>query len=156
MVAAAFLTAALAGAPGWAETESEDVEVGIAANRLADAILDPGPTKQRLPISSDAEHARTIDPVMTNPAVINLPIMIVAGAASPEASEAKRFGKRIEGIKTRIGRGEAAGYELKLVPTNLSGPSLVNQVSSVIPAIVNFIKNNVEVDSEANAWIERD
>lgn len=97
-----------------------------------------------------------IDPVITNPAIINLPIMIVAGGASPEASEARRLGKRVEGIKTRIGRGEASGYELQLVPTNLSGPSLVNEVSAVIPGIVNFIKSNVDVTDDANQWVKRD
>jgi transglutaminase-like putative cysteine protease len=70
MVAAALLTAALAGEPGWTSAESKDVEIGTAAKRLADAILDPDVAKLPLPLSSDAEHARTIDPVMTEGAAI--------------------------------------------------------------------------------------
>jgi len=97
-----------------------------------------------------------IDPVMTNPVILNLPIMIVAGATSPEASEARRLGKRVEGIKKRIGRGEASGFELKLIPTNLSGPSLINEVSPTIPAIVNFVKNNVDIADRNNEWVKRD
>ena len=97
-----------------------------------------------------------IDPVISQPTIVNLPIMIVAGAASPDASEARRLAKRIEGYKTRIGRGEASGFELKFLKTNLSGPSLVNEVSSVIPAVVKFIKNNVKISDDTNEWVKRD
>ena len=48
-----------------------------------------------------------------------------------------------------------AKIELKFLKTNLSGPSLVNEVSSVIPAIVKFIKTNVEISDDNNEWIER-
>jgi pimeloyl-ACP methyl ester carboxylesterase len=97
-----------------------------------------------------------IDSVITAPAVINLPMMIVAGASSTEASEARRLGKRVEGIKKRIGRGEASGFELSLLPTNLSGQQLVNEVAPVVPGIVTFIKNNVKVSDDENPWVKRD
>ncbi|MEM1067993.1 MAG: alpha/beta hydrolase [Planctomycetota bacterium] len=97
-----------------------------------------------------------IDTAINQPTMYSLPVMIVAGASSPEASEARRLGKRIEGKKRRIGQGQASGFELRLVPTNLGGPSLVSEVSTVIPSIVNFIKNNVEITDDKNPWIERD
>ncbi|MGB0599301.1 MAG: alpha/beta hydrolase [Rubripirellula sp.] len=97
-----------------------------------------------------------IDPVISNPTIVNLPIMVVAGGAGPDASEARRLVKRVESYKTRIGRGQASGLEVKYLKTNLSGPSLVNEVSSVIPSIVKFIKENVEISDDTNEWIKRD
>ncbi|MGI9474279.1 MAG: alpha/beta hydrolase [Rubripirellula sp.] len=96
-----------------------------------------------------------IDPTLTNQALLQLPIMIVAGSDSPEASEAKRIGKRIESMKKRMGRGQASGFDLKLLDTALSGPSLVNDFSVVIPAITNFVKSEVVISDEVNPWIER-
>ncbi len=97
-----------------------------------------------------------IDSVISNPTIVNLPIMIVAGAAGPDAGEARRLVKRVESYKTRIGRGQASGLEIKYLKTSLSGPSLVNEVSTVIPAIVKFIKENVEISDDTNEWIKRD
>ena len=59
-------------------------------------------------------------------------------------------------MKKRIGRGEATGFSLKMPNTTLSGPSLVNEVSAVIPAIVNFIKTEVTISDEENPWVDRD
>ncbi len=98
----------------------------------------------------------SIDSAIMDPNLLRLPIMIVAGAGSPEVSEAKRLGKRIEGIKKRMGRGEAEGFQLSLAKTSLSGPALVTEVSSVIPAIVKFINEEVEVSDTVNPWIERE
>ena len=97
-----------------------------------------------------------IDPAVNQPTIFSLPIMIVAGGNSPEAAEAKRLGKRLESQKRRIGQGEASGFEMKLLRTNLGGPSLVNEVGPVIPGIVSFIKNNVDIANEANEWIKRE
>ena len=96
-----------------------------------------------------------IDPAISDPNLIRLPIMIVAGSESPEASEARRIGKRVEGYKTRLGRGEASGFELSMPGTALSGPSLVSDVSSVIPAIVKFVTSEVVVSDTTNPWVER-
>ena len=97
-----------------------------------------------------------IDQAINNPALLRLPVMIAAGGSSPEASEARRLGKRIEGIKKRLGRGEATGFEMELFDTTLSGPSLVNDYGAVIPSIVEFIKTNVDGAGEENPYIERD
>jgi len=97
-----------------------------------------------------------IDPAINDRFIIQLPIMIVAGAESPEASEAKRIAKRVEGVKKRFGRGEATGFQLSMANTALSGPSLVNDVGSVIPAIVKFVTTEVVVTDSANPWVERD
>lgn len=96
-----------------------------------------------------------IDPAINHPTIYSLPIMIVAGGNGPDAAEAKRLAKKLEGQKRRIGQGEASGFESKLMRTNLSGPSLVNG-APVIPGIVSFIKDNVDASSEANRWIKRD
>lgn len=97
-----------------------------------------------------------IDPTLANPAILNLPIMIVAGAKSPEAAEANRIGKRVESVKKRVGGGTVSGFELKMLETTLSGPSLVNDVSDVIPAIVKFVTAQVPIAENANPWVERE
>lgn len=94
-----------------------------------------------------------IDPAINS--LIRLPVMIVAGASSPEASEAKRLSKRIEGMKKRIGRGKATGFEFNSVDTSLSGPALVTELSSVISGITDFITNEVVISDEENPWISR-
>jgi alpha-beta hydrolase superfamily lysophospholipase len=96
-----------------------------------------------------------IDPAATDPNLIRLPMMIVAGTDSPEAAEANRLAKRIEGLKTKLGRGEATGFQLSLANTELSGPSLVNDFPSVIPAIVKFVTSEVVVNEETNPWVNR-
>lgn len=97
-----------------------------------------------------------IDPTLNNMNLLQLPMMIVAGESSPEAAEAQRVGKRVEAVKKRMGRGEASGFELLMVDTPLSGPSLVNDVSVVTPAIVKFVKSNVVISNDENPWIKRD
>ena len=97
-----------------------------------------------------------IDPTLSNQNLIRLPIMIVAGESSPEASEAERVAKRVESLKKRMGRGVASGFELLMVDTPLSGASLVNDVSKVIPAIAKFVKSNVVISEGENPWVKRD
>ncbi len=97
-----------------------------------------------------------IDPAINDPNLIRLPMMIVAGAESPEAAEARRLAKRVEGIKKRLGRGEATGFQLSMANTALSGPSLVSDVGGVIPAIVKFVTTEVVISDSTNPWVERD
>ena len=97
-----------------------------------------------------------LDSAIMNPNIVRLPMMIVAGNESPEASEAARIAKRVEGVKKRLGRGEATGFQLMMANTALSGPSLVNDVGSVIPAIVKFVTNEVVVSDSSNPWVERE
>ena len=97
-----------------------------------------------------------IDPAFTDPNILRLPVMIVAGKSSPEASEAERLGKRVEVVKRKMGQGTVAGFEQLLVPTSLSGPALVNEASPVVPAIVKFIKSNVNLGDESTTWVKRD
>jgi len=52
------------------KTKTQPFNIEATANRLADEILDTKTTKQRLPLTSDAEHARSIDPVLTEGAAI--------------------------------------------------------------------------------------
>lgn len=97
-----------------------------------------------------------IDPTLKNANLLRLPVMIVAGDDSPEADEAMRVAKRIESMKKRMGRGTASGFELMMVNTPLSGRSLVNDVSAVIPSIAKFVKSQVVISEEENPWIERE
>jgi hypothetical protein len=98
-----------------------------------------------------------IDPALADPRnyLIRLPIMIVAGADSPDASEAKRVAKRIEGKKRVMGRGETTGFELVMPKTKLSGAALVNESSVVIPKITDFITSHVKSGDEGHPWVER-
>lgn len=97
-----------------------------------------------------------IDSAITDGNLIRLPMMIVAGSESPEAAEANRIGKRVEGIKKRLGRGEASGFQLSLAETALSGPSFVSDVGSVIPSIVKFVTTEVVVSETSNPWVKRE
>jgi hypothetical protein len=96
-----------------------------------------------------------LDPALIDPNLIHLPLLVIAGGSSPEAAEAERISKRVESVKKRIGRGEATGFEYKLLSTNLSGPSLVNDVPAVIPSIVKFIQTQVVISDEENPWVQR-
>ncbi len=62
---AAILAAAAAPAIGQDRTNPRPVDVETAAHRLADEILGTRATRPSPPFTSDAEHARTIDPVLT-------------------------------------------------------------------------------------------
>ncbi|TWU60246.1 Alpha/beta hydrolase family protein [Rubripirellula tenax] len=97
----------------------------------------------------------SLDQALTNPTILRLPIMVVAGKDSPEGSEAERVIKRIEGIKKRMGGGTVSKFESKMVSTALSGPSLVNDVSDVIPAIVKFVTTEVDAKDD-NPWVNRE
>jgi len=92
---------------------------------------------------------------VTDANLIRLPTMIVAGKASPQGSEAQRMGSRLETVKKKLSRGTVTGFELTLPETNLSGPALINEDSTVIPKIVAFLKENVRISRTENPWIER-
>jgi len=49
---------------------ARSIDAESAARHLAGEILGPQSTRQRLPLTSDVEHARTIDPVLTEGAAI--------------------------------------------------------------------------------------
>ncbi len=97
-----------------------------------------------------------IDPVLTDPNILRLPMMVVAGKASPESAEAKRIAKRVLSIKKKMGHGEARGFELNMPNTKLSGAALINQAPSVIPAITKFVTDSVKISEEENPWVHRE
>jgi len=97
----------------------------------------------------------SIESTLTDQNLIELPMMLVAGKRSKDAKETDRIAKRVHGMKKRIGRGTMAGFELLMPDTKLSGPALVNEVSTVIPAIVDFITSEVKVTEEENPWVDR-
>lgn len=96
-----------------------------------------------------------IDRALRDPRLMQLPIMIVAGEQSPEASEARRIGRQIENQKSRFSRGEPEGFVLSLPGTNLSAARLVQQSKGLAPFVAKFITNEINVSDDENPWIER-
>jgi transglutaminase-like putative cysteine protease len=67
---AVFLAAATGPASGQGVEETWVLDFRMAAGLLAEDILGPVDSRPRLPLASDAEHARTIDPVLTESTAI--------------------------------------------------------------------------------------
>lgn len=133
----------------WAKRDWGFPSVGrIKQGQDVKALVLISPEKQVKGLSAES--------ALTDINLVRLPMMIVAGTDSPEAAEARRIANRVEGVKKRIGRGEASGFDLQMVDTALSGPSLVNDVASVVPAIVKFVTSEVEISDSANPWIARE
>ena len=96
-----------------------------------------------------------MDTALRDPNLQLLPTLIMAGNSSPQSTEAKRIGNRLEGIRQRRLRGNADGFQVSLPDTNLSGAALLTEVPNAIPTIVNFLEANVPVTNDRNPWIER-
>lgn len=96
-----------------------------------------------------------IEPTLTDENLIQLPMMLIAGKRSNDAKDTQRIARRVQGLKKRIGRGTTAGFELYMPDTKLGGSTLVNEVSDVIPQIIEFITAEVKVSEEENPWVER-
>lgn len=100
-------------------------------------------------------HGLAMNTPITEPNLLGLPTMIVAGQNSSQGSEAERMGNRLESVKKRLHRGTARGFEMILPKTNLSGPALINDDATVIPKIIEFLEKNVHVSKTENPWIDR-
>ncbi|QDT12451.1 alpha/beta hydrolase [Stieleria marina] len=100
----------------------------------------------------------SLDQTLSNPAILSLPMMLVAGQGSPEESEAERVYKRVEAVRKRIHRGDVEGLNLHLSKASFSGPQLVAKTPDVLPAVVQFVKKNVVIseDEEINPWVNRE
>ena len=100
----------------------------------------------------------SLDQAFTNPAILSLPLMLVAGQGSSEESEAERVYKRVEAIRKRVNRGDVEGLKLHISKASFSGPQLVAKTPDVIPAIVKFVKTNVVIDEDQdlNPWVSRE
>jgi pimeloyl-ACP methyl ester carboxylesterase len=99
-----------------------------------------------------------LDQTLTNPAILSLPTLLVAGQGSSEETEAARIHKRLEGVRKKMNRGTVQGLQLKIAKASFSGPQLVTKSPDVIPEIVKFIKENVTIneDLDINPWVMRD
>ncbi len=100
----------------------------------------------------------TLEQTLKNPAILSMPMMLVAGQDSAEEQEAERIYKRVESIRKRISRGEVEGLQLHISKASFSGPQLVAKTSDVIPAIVEFVTKNIIIDEdrELNPWVKRE
>ena len=96
-----------------------------------------------------------IEGMFRSAAIMQLPIMVVAGKDSEEGPDAKKMARRIESTKRRFGRGAVEGFEEKILPTQMSGPMLVQRSRDVVTAITEFIKKSVPVSDRENPWIDR-
>lgn len=96
-----------------------------------------------------------LDPPFSDPNLLRLPIMIATGKSTPESSDSSRLNKKLEGIKRRMGGGEAKGLEYLELPESLSGPALVMSSPKLVPEIVKFITSNIPISEFENQWIER-
>ncbi|MGB7346002.1 MAG: alpha/beta fold hydrolase [Pirellulaceae bacterium] len=99
-----------------------------------------------------------LDATLSNPAILSLPIQLVAGQGSPEESEADRIHKRLESIRKRMNQGTVEGLKLTISKASFSGPQLVTNTPDVNPSIVKFITENVIIDEnqDLNPWIKRE
>lgn len=100
-------------------------------------------------------HGLAMSTPITEPNLLALPTMIVAGQSSAQGSEAERMGNRLETVKKRFNRGTAVGFEMILPKTSLSGAALLNEDATVIPKIIQFLNANVRVSNSENPWIDR-
>lgn len=96
-----------------------------------------------------------IDKVMTDRNLMQLPTLVISGTQGSDAKDSIQIAKRLEVMKKRANRGQATGYEYQELPTPLRGAALVKEVSSVIPLIIAFIGDNIEISDSSNEWIER-
>lgn len=96
-----------------------------------------------------------IDPALGDRTLIGLPVMVVAGADSSQASETERIVRRLAGGKDRARVGKASELVELMPSTNLSGARLINDSPDVIPSIVRFVTTKVSASQDVNPWIER-
>ena len=96
-----------------------------------------------------------LDAPMRDPNLIQLPVMVVYGTESSEASEARRLASKLNAVKKKLGRGTVSNLETLEVPTSLSDAPLVTSAGPVIPAVVKFIQESVPVGDGQNEWVER-
>ena len=134
----------------WAARDWSFPTVGrIKQGRDVKGLVFISPTKQAKGVA--------IDPILSGRSVLlQLPIMVVSGDASPNAEDAERIAKRIEASKKKLQRGAAVkGFEFKRYDTALVNASLVKDIPAVIPAITKFIETEVKVSDTRNPWVRR-
>lgn len=85
--------------------------------------------------------------------ILSLPIMVVAGKGSKEASEASRIIKQLKTAKGKLNRTQDLEDLIPIAfPKNLSGQELANTIR---PLIVKFATDQVPVGDGKNEWVDR-
>ncbi|MEL6108511.1 MAG: alpha/beta hydrolase, partial [Planctomycetota bacterium] len=89
--------------------------------------------------------------------VASLPTMIIYGTGSKEESDSVRIHKRIGVNKRKMAGGlDPEDLTLLTVKDPLGGPDLIKRSKSVIPEIVKFVTDEVEISDIDNPWISRE
>ena len=98
----------------------------------------------------------SIDNALKDPNLARLPTMVVVGEGSAEESDAERVIRRIEVVKKKLsGKKQPEGLEVMKISQPLGGAALVQGSPKVIPEVVKFITENIEISDVDNPWIER-
>jgi len=98
-----------------------------------------------------------VETALSDPRIAALPTMIVVGKGSEEESDATRIHKRVTAVKRRLSGGrDPEGLNLLTVREPLGGPNLVTQSPKVIPEIVKFVTEEIEISEVDNPWIHRE
>lgn len=98
-----------------------------------------------------------IEPILQDRNVAALPTMIIYGKGSKEESDSVRIDKRVGVNKRKLAGGlDPEGLTLLEVKEPLGGLDLINRSKSVIPDLVKFVTDEVEISDLDNPWIARE
>lgn len=99
----------------------------------------------------------SVETALKDPRIAALPTLFVVGQGSKEESDTERIYKRVSALKRKMsGKKDPPGLKKLSVREPLGGPNLVNESASVIPEIIKFITDEVQITDNDNPWILRE